>query len=270
MIKSFFQPMRAQPDAQSGVTLLISVMVMAGVLIISITVAFFVVQEIRSSRSSILTEPAIIAAESAGEQGIYGIKRGSFNADCGTAQYTQLDGSSGGNTNIRVKKCIAYIPAVIELKPTPPLEVYLYDPVNVNGNLCLEQGTCNTATGVGTGAQLYSAFNIKHLQGGSVRVTIVTLDGVPLYNDTIAPESNTSIPIPANILDSSDERLKITLRPTTTAATVELSTNGELLGLPDYRTIDAEGCRSNTNITNCETGSETFNRRINITLPSPQ
>jgi hypothetical protein len=244
-------------------------------LIISITVAFFVVQEIRSSRSSSLTEPAIIAAESAGEQGIYGIKRGTFSVDCGAAQYTQINGSTGGSTNTRVKKCIDYVPAVIEIKPGgPPLELYLYDPNDVNGNYCLEQGTCNQSTGLGSGSQLYSSFDIKNLVGGSVAVTIVTLDGAPVHNTTLSPATNLFLPIDANILNSSDERLKITLRAISTAATVEISTSsvggGVLTGLPDYRTINAQGCRANSNITDCESNPETYNRRINITVPSPQ
>lgn len=256
---------RAHSTPEDGVTLLMSVMIMSGILIISVTVAFFVVQEIKNARSSVMTEPAIIAAETAGEQGIYTIKRGTFNTNCSSASYTQLDGSSSSSTT-RIKKCVAFKPAVFELSSDDPapLEFYLYDPNDINGNLCMRQTTCS-------GAQLYETLIVKHLTGNSsVYVNIVTLDGVSVATQVISPNSSYTFIIPPNIPGSDDERLKVTVLPTLGDATLEVSTSGVYSGLPDYRTIDAQGCVALTSITDCETNPETYNRRINITVPAPQ
>jgi hypothetical protein len=266
MTRPSFLMNRFRGTPEDGVTLLLAVMIMAAVLVISITVAFFVVQEIKNSRASILTEPAIIAAETAGEQGIYRVKRSSFNTDCASAAYTQLSGSTGGSTSIRTKTCIVYDKAVFELSSDDPapLEFYLYDPADVNGNLCMETSSC-------TGDQLYSSLIIKHILGNSsVYVNIVTLDGSNVATQVISPGSTNNFPIPRDILASTDERLKVTVLPTFGSATLEVNTTGVHTGLPDYRTIDAQGCVARTNIADCETNPETFNRRINITVPALQ
>lgn len=252
-------------------TLLLSVMIMSAVLIITVTVAFFVVQEIKNSRSSVLTEPAIIAAETGGEQGIYRIKRSVYNPECASTAYTGLDGSAGAS-DVRTKTCVTYGKAVFELSSNDatPLEFYLYDPNNVNGNLCMEADD-PVGNPPCDGAQLYTALVIKHLLGNSnVYVNIVTLDGASVATQVITAGSNNTFPIPANILSSDDERLKVTVLPTFGNATLEISTTGVYGGLPDYRTIDAQGCVGKNNITDCETDPETYNRRINITVPAPQ
>lgn len=258
---------KSEGGDQDGVTLLLAVMIMSGVLVISVTVAFFVVQEVKNARSSVLTEPAIIAAETAGEQGIYRIKRDAFNVNCATAQYTDIDGlTTAGTSPVRTKTCVAFVPAVFELSSNDPapLEFYLYDPTNVNGNLCMEASSC-------AGAQLYQTLIIKHLVGNSnVYVNIVTLDGASVATQLISPSSTNTFNIPRDILSSNDERLKVTVLPTFGNATLEVSTTGVYTGLPDYRTIDAQGCSSRTEVSNCETGPETYNRRINITVPAPQ
>lgn len=260
---------------QDGVTLILALLIMSGIAIITVTVSFFVIQEIRASRASTLTEPAIIAAETAGERGIYQIKRagvGSVLTCSESIPYTQLSGVTGGSTNTRVRTCLDFIPAVFELGLNQePLDFYLYDPANINGNLCLETGTCDPATGLGQGSQIYSAVNVRYLNGTSnVRINIVTLDGVSVVNTLISPGTNPSFIIPANIAGSTDERLRVTLTPTSGNVTIEVSTSGTITGLPDYRTVDAQGCVAKTNITNCESTNEIYKRRMNITVPATE
>lgn len=250
--------------SQEGVTLLLAVLIMSGIALITVTISFFVIQELKGARASILTEPAITAAETAGEQSVFEIKRGTFTTDCNSASYTQMNGVSGGTTNTRIKRCIAFTPAVFELiSPSTPLEFYLYDPADVNGNLCMEASSC-------TGAQLFDAIVINHLIGSyNVNVNMVTLDGIPVANTTVSPGSTISIPIPLDISGSTDERLKIKLTPTGIPSTVQVSTTGLYNGLPDFRTVDAEGCVGVTNIANCNSNPEIFKRRLNITVPAP-
>jgi type II secretory pathway pseudopilin PulG len=256
---------------QDGITLLLAIMVMSGIAAITVTVAFFVMQEVRAARSSALTEPAIVAAESAGEQGIYQIKRGTFNTTCDTAVYTQIDGrTTTGSVNTRIKKCIVNKPAVIDIKPSDPFETTLYDPNNVQGNKCLEDDAVCPQSGGGTGRQLYSSVVVQHLSGGfDGRLTISTFDGLTYASNVVIPRNGTAtVPIDRDILNSTDERLLLTVTSPSGDITVQISTTGVYTGLPDYRTVDAEGCVGLTNITSCETTtSEVFKRRLNITLP---
>jgi hypothetical protein len=258
---------RGKPE--EGIALLLTVMMISGIAIITITVAFFVMQEVRISRSSTLTEPAIVAAETAGEQGIFTIKRGTFNTACTGATYTQLDGTtSGGSSNTRIKKCITTVPATFQFSAAEPLTFFLYDPTNVNGNLCMETDAVCPAGGNGVGSQLFSSVIIRYSTGSwAVNVAIETLDGVSVQNTTLNPGITGTYAISRDILGSADERLQVTLTPTAGTSTVEVSTTGVYTGLPDYQTVDAEGCVGLASITNCNDTSELYKRRINITLP---
>src|SRR6185503_11801329 len=60
---------------QAGVTLLIAILILSGLALISSAIAVFTIQEVRSSRATLATEPAIVAAEGAGERGVYALKR---------------------------------------------------------------------------------------------------------------------------------------------------------------------------------------------------
>jgi hypothetical protein len=253
---------------QDGVTLLLAVLITSGIFIITLTIAVFVTQEIRASRASVLTEPAIIAAETAGESGIYRIKRGGVSSvtNCSASTpYTQVGGATGGTTNTRVRSCLDFVPATFELKETDsPLEFYLYDPTDVNGNFCMEASAC-------AGDQLYQTVVIRHLTGTSnVYVNAITLDGATVGTQLVSPGTTYSMNIPRDIAGSTDERVKFTMVSTLGTATVQVSTTGTYTGLPDYRTIDAQGCVANVNITNCDGSQETYKRRLNITVPATE
>jgi hypothetical protein len=255
-------------NSQSGITLLLTVILISAIAIISVTVAFFVVQEIRNARSSKLTEPAIIAAETAGEQGVYMIKRGAFNTACNVATYTQLSGAAGGTTNTRIKKCIGTEAVTFQVSAAEPKTVYLYDPANINGNTCMEQDLPCNANGQGAGARLFEDVTITHETGSfNLNIEIVTLDGLPYVSDIISPGGEETYDIAGNIVGSNDERLAITLAPTSGTVTVTVRTSGIYDGLPAYQTVDAEGCVGVTTISDCNSSLETYKRRINVTVP---
>jgi hypothetical protein len=258
-------------NREAGVTLLLAVILVSAIALITSTIAAFVIQEIRSSRSSALTEPAIIAAESAGEQGLYEIKQGGVIQNCDSPTYTQIDGTANSSAT-RIMKCITSSPAIFQIDSATPLTFYLYDSANVNGNTCMESGNCDAQSGVGDGNQLYTSLKLNYLTGGNqIDVEIVTLDGISINAFPLASAGNSdTYPIPRDILGSSDERLMVTLTPSGGTSTVEVSTtrsNGTVTGIPDYETLDATGCQSLNTITDCDTDTETFKRRINITLP---
>ena len=261
-------------NREDGITLILTVIMVSGIAVITSTVAFFVVQEIRNARSSRLAEPAIVAAESAGEQGLFLIKQGASVPACGSSvQYTEPDGSSGPSDTL-ILKCISTQPATFTFTNSNPVTFFLYDPNDVNGNTCMEDDAVCPSDGNGTGNQLFTQVIIDYVNGtNSLDVKIDTLDGVTyLPSATILPGNTGTYIIDRNIVGSNDERLMVTLTPSATTSnpsTVDVSTAGLYTGLPDYQTIDASGCRSSTNnITNCDTASdEVFKRRINITLP---
>src|SRR5687767_15149094 len=108
---------------QSGVTMLFAVFVVSSVSVISLTVGFFAIQEIRSSRAVSLSEPAITAAESAGEEGLWQVKRGSWVHNCSSQQqYPEVLVDS----KTVITKCIAYNNAVVGIDPDKPFTFYLY------------------------------------------------------------------------------------------------------------------------------------------------
>ena len=119
-------------NSQEGVTLLISLLIMSGITLITLTVGFFAIQEVRSTRAILLTEPAIGAAETGGEQGVWAIKR----------DVTLMDCSSGREkgvliNNSKVESCKYYGAATIELEAGVNYSFYLYNPNDINGDVGL-------------------------------------------------------------------------------------------------------------------------------------
>lgn len=243
-------------SSQSGVTLLIAILVMAGLVLISLAVGSFAIQEIKASRAVALTEPAIAAAESAGEQGLWVIKRavGSL-PDCASSSSS---GTFGNGT--LASSCQSYGIATFSLKANVPFPFFLYDPNNINSN------TCNTVNfNPCSGAQYYQNLTVTHKSGSfQINVQVDTVDGVPVASQTVTPGNTQTIIIPVFVPGSSDLRFKVAL---TTAgnASVEVNTNQ---GMPTFPTINAIGCSSKTAVSDCNSASqEIFSRRINITVP---
>jgi hypothetical protein len=259
---------RTTAGAESGVTLLISILIMSGVVMITLVVSYLAVLEIRSSRGTVLTEPSLAAAQSAGEQALWQMKRYDADPQVCPAGYTSLSGQTG-NSRTLMQKCIRYEPAILKLRAGQELSFFLYDPQNINTNLCMnvnfDQNPC-------TGLPLYDRIDFDYLNGShSVNIEINTVDNVSIGSLILTsafPSQSFSIPDP--ILGSQDERLKVTIQSvgdTTIRVNANSPANPSLSGMPDYPTLDTEGCSANSNISSCNDPGEIFKRRINITVP---
>ncbi|MDP4000633.1 MAG: hypothetical protein Q8P83_00075, partial [bacterium] len=182
-----------QPER--GVTLLMSILILAGITLISVTVGFFTIQEIRASRAIVLSEPAISAAESAGEQGIWALKRSGTIANC--PQFTT-------NTLGRsvVDFCKSYGPAVITLESNTPKSIFLYNPDDINGDIDLSEFP-------------YSFVQVTHLSGAfTVNVTVERLGAAgPFASANVAPSSTQVINTPSVPADT-EGRMKVILSST--------------------------------------------------------
>ncbi len=236
---------------QSGVTLLISILVMSGLALISLAVGTFAIQELRASRADIVSEPAIAAAETAGEQGLWAIKRNTTLINCNSGQ-TAANLSNGAVVN----SCKSYGSATINLKANTPLAIFLYDPNNINGDIDLLGYPYNNLTVVHQSGQF------------QVNINVVRLDGTPVGAQplSVSPGGTGVVNIPAvgSTNPQTEGRMQVTLQ-STGDATIVVNTNQ---GMPTYPTIKAGGCAARTSITNCSTaGRELYSRSIEITVP---
>ncbi len=245
---------KIQPKrSQEGVTLLISVLVMSGLALISLSVAAFAIQELRASRAVIATEPAISAAESGGEEGLWAIKRlpASSLVNCATGQ-TPLTLSNGSFDTL----CKTYGSAVIKLQANVPFIFYLYDPGNINGDMDLL-------------AYPYTNLTVIDQSGtNNVSVNIVRIDqSATLVAGVTVPPGATQVINIISVGPGSEGRMKVTLL-SVSDTTVNFNTNQ---GMPNFPTINSGGCAARTAVADCDTSnSELFSRRINITVPQPQ
>lgn len=258
---------------QEGVAILISVLLISGIAIISSTIAFFLIQEVRSNRATYLTEPAIIGAESAAERGIYNLKRGSTVTSCNSnPAFTNIDPGS----RVRYRNCLTATKATFQFDHTQDLILYLYDPANINGNFCMENDLVCPADGNGTGTQLYTSLNVQHISGGIVTVTLESFDQLWTTTRLVNPGALERIEILRNLPNSNDERIRITIS-SGGPATVQIDAGfpppdprgiGIYQGLPNYTTIDAEACYPyNVSGTTCDMAGEVYTRRVNVTVP---
>ena len=252
-----------QTSSEDGVTLLLSVFILAAISLISMAVGFFALQEIRASRAVLYSEPAITAAESGGEIGLWTVKRAVGTlSDC-----PDVDSYNIGNS--RIDLCKTYGSATLDIQANTTQYIYLYDVNDINGNLCMNQTyTVGVHSGCGGGA-LYTNLSFVR-RSGTNNVTITAKDlagnnvGLPSYTLGTSPGSTVSINVPDPIPASNDERMVITLTSVSNA-TVEV--NSSPRGLPDTATVSSAGCSSNSPLTNCSGVEEIFKRRIEITVP---
>lgn len=230
-------------NKQAGVTLLISVLILSGVTLITLTVGFFTMQEIRSSRAVFLSEPAITAAESAAELGIFTLKRRAGTLPtCPTVTTTALQ------PNVRSDSCTSYSAAVLDVEASIPTIFYLYNPNDINGDISL----------INYG---YEYLRLTHQSGAyNVVATVVRLGGTVVGTATATPGQSITITIPP-VPAGTEGRMKVTLS-STGEATVVVDTNR---GMPNFPTVDASGC-SGIVAANCN-ADEVFKRRLNIVVP---
>ena len=255
---------------QSGVTLLISILIMSGIVLISLAVAAFTIREIRNSRAVALTEPALGAAESGGEQALWELKRGnnpSALPDCPTQS-----GSNLTTNNIRTEYCLTYGAALLDLEPGVEKQILLYDANDQNGNICMNVNyTVGQHSGC-SGAAIFSSISFQRISGtGAIDIAVTDLVGNPavspasqstfsLNNDNIR-----TVDIDDPISDSNDERLRIRLLST---APARVRVTSSPVGLPDYPIIRSSGCSSKGAVGAGCTGNEVFNRNLELGVDS--
>jgi hypothetical protein len=236
-------------SSEAGVTLLFSVLVMSGVSLITMTIGFFVIQELRASRAVALSEPAIGAAESAAEQGLWAMNRGTGLSPCSGGLALEFLTSS----QVWSMKCFFNSSALIDVIAGQNQTFHLYDPTNINGN-----------TNPG-----FTFLLLTYKTGISpVDVTITRIDGSPVVTVpntplSINPGSNpVQINLPTN--PAEDNRFRVTLSSAGNV-TLDVTTNQ---GMPDFPTVNAEGCMTRSADPNsCANAPEALRRRINIVMP---
>ena len=230
---------------EAGVTLLLAVLILASLTLSALAIAGFAVQEIRASRAVALAEPAISAAETAGEQGLWAIKRNSSLINCTAGLLSQNLG-----TNTVVSSCKSYGTATFALQANTPFVFYLYDPNNINGDIDLSGFP-------------YSWLSVNHRAGGfQVAINITRITGEFVASAAVNPSANQTVNIPA-VSTGSEGRMKVVLTSTGNA-TVDVNTNQ---GMPDFPTVDAIGCSSRSAVNDCNANQELYSRRINVIVP---
>jgi len=237
--------------SERGVTLLLATLVMAGMTLTILAIAAFTIQEIRSSRAVTLTEPAISAAESAGEQGLWAIKRDTALPICPLANAQNMGANTWATT------CKSYGSATVDIEAGVPFVFFLYNPTDINGDKDLHDYP-------------YTNINLTYISGvTSIGVNVTRIDG---FTTGISPSSSSlSAGVnPVQVINispvaaSTEGRMKVTLTSASNA-TVNIDTNR---GMPTFPTVDATGCSSRSAVLAC-TGSaqELFTRRIQVTVP---
>ncbi len=242
-------------NKESGVTLLLSILILSGLTLITITVSTFAIQELRASRAIIVTEPAIAAAESAGEQGLWSIKRSGTLSTCPT-QNTQ-----NFTNNTFINSCKSFGEATFNIKGGVPFTFYLFNPNYFNGNGDIDLSEYP-----------YQWLDITHVSGStSVSIAVSRINNTTTGLNPSSPPSinegeNVRVDIsPVAVTSPETEgRIKVTLNSFGNV-TVKVNTDR---GMPTFPTVDALACSSRTTVTNCNSANqEIFSRRINITVP---
>ncbi len=239
--------MKPTQKNQSGVTLLLAILVLAGLVLVAAAVSVFTVQEIRSSRATLLTEPAYSAAEAGTELGLWNLKREDpatlKNCDSGPALQNL------GNNNIsKVVVCKSFRGQEF-IVGTSDTTFFLYDPDDVNGNVDLL-------------SYPYTFLSVDNNGAFSVQVDIFRIDDTPVLSGQVDPGFSELFNIPA-VPPGSEGRLRVTLSAADFTS-VFVDTNK---GLPDNMAIISSGCSAKTAIVSCnDLGKELFNRKIEVEL----
>jgi len=252
---------------QEGVTLLLAMLIMASIALVSLSVGAFAIQELRASRAVALTEPAISAAETAGEQSLWLTKR--FEPSDPTYQLVNCNSgvtNSALSNNTRVNACKSYNMATFKLEAGTDFVFFLYDPNDVNGDYDLQGCLTCIPPSTNPSGFPYSWLTVTN-KSASYQVT-ATINRIDFNNtligsDTIGPSITKQIGIslaPAG----SESRMMVTLNATGDTI-VEVDTDQ---GMPTFPTLDVLGCSSRSPISDCNNpAQEAYMRRINISLP---
>lgn len=175
-------------NGQSGVTLVISIILLASVTFISFALSTLILREIGAARLILRTEPAISGANAGGEVAIYRLFRESGNVAATGGTLSQ----SGAVYDIVAD--LYDNPYLFSIPPNKTISVGLYDPENPN----------NQVTG-------YGSVTITNNAGGStIRISLVSWSdpGTELCGLTI---SAGAAPYTCPSLSSLDDRYLLTI-----------------------------------------------------------
>ncbi len=246
-------------DSQAGVTLLLSILIMSGLTLIALAVGTFAVQELKSSRAVIVTEPTIAAAETGGEQGVWAIKRELSEASLATcpSQSTQ-----SLTSNTLVNSCRSFGEATVNITAGKNYTFLLYNTADINGDVDLLHCSPNGNT------NCYNNITITYVSGnvqGNVSVSRINhfTTGISPASATLAPGAPQVINV-APMTPGGEGRMQVVLSAPGNI-TVKITTDR---GMPTIPTVDAIACGSQFTVASCSTtGQELFTRRINVTVP---
>mgnify|MGYP001592188660 CR=1 FL=1 len=221
--------MKQSHQNQSGITLLVAVVLLAAVTFISFSVSTIIIREIQSGRLTLRSEPALSAANSGGEIGLYRLFRGESPVN--------TEGTfSGSNVSYEVAAQLYVSNYSFQVNPGPEVAVvalyFVEDIEKITGN--------------------YDSVTIS-LQSSSgpanFRIVNWTSAETNIYNGPLFVGANGPY-----LLNSSDDRYVIYILPTGTSK-VKGSISAEPLGVPsDSPTLDVKGTNG------------PVQRRIEITL----
>lgn len=235
-------------ESEKGVTMLLSVLIMSSLVLIATTVAFLAIQELRSSRAALVSEPALVAAKSGGEEGLWTVKRGNLSdlPDCSVSTTGQGFSASSSYLNY----CKSFSGDTIEVTTTPT-SILLYNPNDPNGDTDLSDYPYSSLTIASTGSYAVSV-NVSRIDGDFISSFMVNPGGTPV-----------TVSLPA-APTGSEGRMMITLQsngPTMTDITTDR-------GLPTNLNIVSSGCSSRaSSLSTCSVSSkEIFTRKIEVNL----
>jgi hypothetical protein len=251
---------------QQGITLLLTIMLVATLTLISTTVAYLGIQQIRNSRAAALSNPALGAAESGGEEGIWNVVRKNIGAQpCDTVSSPPI--TTNLSTNTASSYTVTHTGATLSVRNGTPKVIYLYDPSDANGDTDLHD--CP-----------YDYIDITFLSeisNGSVNMQVERLDGTLLGTNSV--DKNTPNYRLSSLTGAFgagiDNRMKVTFTYDNPGGTTDIFvTTGDSsnvdFGLPSFPVVDSVGCSAVATIANCTGANETFSRRLNITIPVNQ
>lgn len=203
-----------RPKAERGITLVISVVLMASVTFISFSISTLLLREIMATRLVLQTEPAISGANSGGEVALFRLLRGAGNVGT-TGTLAQ------SNVNFQVDPRLYDIPYTFSIPAGGTLTIALYDAENPD----------NLAAGYG----YLRVINNASQQSRPINFQVVSW-GEP--DETICSKNlGTSQEYVCTALTRSDDRYLITIQNTSgsgtaTGAIHAYSEDGQEKGVP--------------------------------------
>jgi hypothetical protein len=263
---------------QSGVTLLLAVFVVSTLTLVAVTVSVLAIQSIRNSRAVVLSEPALGAAHSGAEDGVWNIKRGLSSTIPKCDSTPSKSSAALGNVWSASAFCKSFGATSFVLTTDTPYTVYLYDPDDAEGDIDLrgmEDGgyhcmSADMASGTHT-----VKISIKRFSGTQVGTPVtINPSSSHVASSCTGDPSQTTINGLAGP-SGQDNRMIVTLTYCETGVgcnssdTATVSLNTDAPGVPTIPTIDSTGCAqrgTGTAGNNCN-GNEIYSRKVQVIVP---